>query len=188
MNTILCFATAKSRVASHGVVLVTPALIDLLANARENAVHVAPPHALSWFSQRTVSELSVPEGHFQIADGKVIFSGGERGRKRYASIPINLADLTSALAANADVLCAGDVGYPTIPWDTFVAAYKPMKKDGEDLQSRFDIATREGNTVWSMVEGESDSWTLYPGVKRVNVLGFVVTERPWTNDGIAVEY
>jgi len=32
------------------------------------------------------------------------------------------------------------------------------------------------NTLWSIVEGESDTWTLVRGVRLVNVLGFVATE------------
>ena len=188
MNTIVCFATAKSGVASHGVVLITPTLMDLLANAQANAVHVAPSNALSWFSRRTARELSVPKGYFQIAGGKVVFAGGANGVKRYRSIPIDLADLSNALAANTDVLCVGDVLHPTISWSTFEAAYKPAWKDGEDLLSRYDLAPYAVNTLWSMVEGESDTWTLVPGVRLVNVLGFVATERPWSHDGVNIEY
>lgn len=42
------------------------------------------------------------------------------------------------------------------------------------------------NLVWSVTEGDNgEDWYLSPGFHVVNMMGYVVSERPWTDSDLA---
>lgn len=73
--------------------------------------------------------------------------------------------------------------------ETFMDEYKPveLEREAEMMMQTFDealaLAQQRGGSVsnvWSIIEGDDDD-TLYAsaGFHHVNVIGFIVTEKPW---------
>jgi len=64
-------------------------------------------------------------------------------------------------------------------WDK----YKPTVKPNGDYLEYLDTLIYPRNRVWSLIESEANYRNLYasPGYHIVNVLGYCVTEEPWTD-------
>jgi len=64
----------------------------------------------------------------------------------------------------------------------FVAIWGARAEGPESLMSYDQVKGRDPHHVWSVVEGEDDGWYALPGFHVVNVMGFVVTDRAWTDE------
>jgi hypothetical protein len=56
---------------------------------------------------------------------------------------------------------------------------------GEDDDEDLYIETKDDSYVWSVIY-EDDETTIVPGKRRVNLVGYYVTEKPWRNKYIIV--
>lgn len=77
---------------------------------------------------------------------------------------------------------------PLIGQDEFVVAFSPFEAsaNGDNMvqtyQDAQNLAKKHGcndSHIWAIVEGDDDSLYASAGFHVVNVLGFVVTEKPW---------
>lgn len=68
--------------------------------------------------------------------------------------------------------------------DEFFAEFDPQQKPDGDLFDHKDVKHLPYRNVWTIVEsGEADDdWYASPGFHAVNVLGYVTSEKPWTDD------
>jgi hypothetical protein len=57
--------------------------------------------------------------------------------------------------------------------------------DGSDIWEHRYVQTKPTSHIWSVVEVDGDLFVI-PGWHVVNVIGFNVTEQPWTHDNIEV--
>lgn len=51
-----------------------------------------------------------------------------------------------------------------------------------------DVKNHDARHVWTMVEGDDDTWILYAGFHIVNKIGYVLTKRPWDTGSESVIY
>jgi hypothetical protein len=49
-----------------------------------------------------------------------------------------------------------------------------------DLFTFDEVKDTDKHRVWTVVEGEDDSWYALPGYHVVNKLGYVLTDKPWS--------
>lgn len=69
--------------------------------------------------------------------------------------------------------------------EEFTKEFDPKVAPGGDLLSYGDVGNMPTRLVWSVVESGDDedpSWYASPGFHVVNVLGYCVSEKPWTDD------
>lgn len=68
--------------------------------------------------------------------------------------------------------------------DEFQDTYLPRTKESGDLFEYEDVKNEPLNTVWSIVEGDGpwNHWYAITGFHIVNMLGYVLTETPWTDE------
>lgn len=93
--------------------------------------------------------------------------------------------------------------FTEIPEDVFDREYKPRTRDNGDLFAFEDVKDAPLNTVWTIVEGDepevdedatdddepvSAGWYAIPGFHIVNVMGYVLTEKPWTDENVQAVY
>lgn len=66
----------------------------------------------------------------------------------------------------------------------FVELWGAKAQESGDLFTYEQIKHQDCRKVWSIVEdgGETDNWYAQPGCHVVNVLGYVLTDRPWTGN------
>lgn len=71
-------------------------------------------------------------------------------------------------------------------WDK----YKPIETPTGDYWEYKDTLAYPMNRVWTLIEGEKNWRNLYacPGYHIVNVLGYCVTEEPWTDQARVALY
>lgn len=55
-------------------------------------------------------------------------------------------------------------------------------KYGEDIEV---VKAAGVNRVWSVIEGENDNQYLFPGFHIVNLMGYVISEKPITEEELA---
>jgi hypothetical protein len=69
--------------------------------------------------------------------------------------------------------------------DEFVEQFNPQCKPSGDLLDYVDVQSLDIHHVWTVVEtgdDEDPNWYADPGFHIVNVLGYVISDKPWTND------
>lgn len=69
--------------------------------------------------------------------------------------------------------------------DDFVEIWGAHGKESGDLYSHHDVKDLPLNTVWTVVSGDDDSLYAVPGFHVVNKEGYVVTTKPWDDEGLA---
>lgn len=69
----------------------------------------------------------------------------------------------------------------TISEEEFHTAWGVKTNESGDLFTFQEVKDQPLNQVWSIIECEDDSWIASPGFHMVNVLGYVMTEKPWTD-------
>lgn len=66
--------------------------------------------------------------------------------------------------------------------DDFLEVFGAHGQGTGDLYEFEQVKDRPVNTVWTIVTGdECESWIAIPGFHIVNRLGYVITEKPWTD-------
>lgn len=72
--------------------------------------------------------------------------------------------------------------------DEFVEQYAPREKpDGSLVYDYHETRQFPMNHIWTLVEsGEKDNTYAIPGYHMVNRVGYLVTEKQWTDDNIEV--
>jgi hypothetical protein len=68
--------------------------------------------------------------------------------------------------------------------EEFEERYRPYVQPSGDYFEYEDVKDRPINTVWSLTEGDGPYCHLYagPGFHVVNVMGYCLTEVPWTDE------
>lgn len=81
--------------------------------------------------------------------------------------------------------------------------YKPRIRENGDLFCYDEVKDAPLNTVWTVVEGDEPEidedatdadepvaagWYAEPGFHYVNVMGYVLTEKPWTDVNVQAVY
>lgn len=67
----------------------------------------------------------------------------------------------------------------------FENEWKVFMRPNGDLFDHEDIKDHHINHVWTIVESGSDedgNWYASPGLHYVNRIGYVMTEKPWTDE------
>lgn len=68
--------------------------------------------------------------------------------------------------------------------DSFFGIWGATVNETGDLFTFEEVKNQSVNFVWTVTEsggGEPDHWIAAPGFHVVNVLGYVLTQRPWDN-------
>lgn len=66
--------------------------------------------------------------------------------------------------------------------DDFFAVWGAYKRKSGDMFSFADVRDKPMNYVWTVTDSggdKPDHWIASPGFRVVNVLGYVMTQRPW---------
>ena len=69
--------------------------------------------------------------------------------------------------------------------DSFFGIWGATVKETGDLFTFEDVRDQSVNLVWTVTEfceGDPDHWIAAPGFHVVNVLGYVLTQRPWDDN------
>lgn len=66
----------------------------------------------------------------------------------------------------------------------FVEIWGAHGRSNGDLYDYYDVVSLPINTVWTVVSGDDDSSYAVPGFHVVNYEGYVVTTKPWEDDGL----
>jgi len=69
--------------------------------------------------------------------------------------------------------------------DELEEQFIPVQKASGDLYTFAEVKDQPINHVWTVVDdgGETESWYAEPGFHIVNVMGYLVTLNPWTDEG-----
>lgn len=71
--------------------------------------------------------------------------------------------------------------------DAFERDYRPIKsRSGDYVWSWAQVSQQrpDDNCVWSLIEGDDGGLYASPGYHVVNVVGYIVTRRGWTDAGL----
>ena len=94
-------------------------------------------------------------------------------------------------------------GFVEISEEDFDAIYKPRVRASGDLFSFDEVKDAPLDTVWTIVEGDepevedddddsneppAPGWYAVPGFHVVNVMGYVLTEKPWEHTDMQATY
>ena len=66
----------------------------------------------------------------------------------------------------------------------FVDIWGAKTAPSGDLFQYHDVKDLGLHKVWSIVECDNEDWVALPGFHVVNHMGYVVTDKPWTDDGV----
>lgn len=69
--------------------------------------------------------------------------------------------------------------FATLTESEFDTRFNPYRAPNGDLFTFEEVANAPINTVWTVVEA-GDDWMAVPGFAVVNRLGYLRSERPWT--------
>jgi hypothetical protein len=76
-------------------------------------------------------------------------------------------------------------GLKQLDEEEFRAQFNPQQKEDGDLFDFRDVQHLDYRNVWTIIESGDDedgNWYADPGFHRVNVLGYVTSDTPWTDD------
>lgn len=68
--------------------------------------------------------------------------------------------------------------------DEFIRLYEPQQAQDGNLFSWDEIKDLPAERVWTVVEGENDWWFASAGFHRVDVLGYLTSATPWTDEDL----
>jgi len=62
--------------------------------------------------------------------------------------------------------------------------FNPLEResDGEIVRDFADVKDEDARRVWTIVDGEGGGMYALPGFHVVNRVGYVLTEKPWTDE------
>lgn len=71
----------------------------------------------------------------------------------------------------------------SIPEDEFFGVWGAHKRQDENYFTFDDVKDKPVELVWSVIEGD-ESIVAVPGFHVVNMLGYMMTTKPWTDEGV----
>jgi len=74
--------------------------------------------------------------------------------------------------------------YNIISEDAFVEEWGAHAAPSGDLFEFDEVKDLPLNTVWTVVDTDDGHWIAQPGFHVVNKLGYVVTQKPWSDSEI----
>jgi len=113
--------------------------------------------------------------------GQPSTNGGHFAAKMNTGDVLELTDSMTVPASPADDWRTGG----TSPEVEFEAEYETIDAPDGDTMWMYDDVVDQGipvNRVWSVVEGENNSAVVCTGFHVVNMLGYIITDKPWDNE------
>lgn len=94
------------------------------------------------------------------------------------------------------VKCRKRLPFRYLTQEEFEKEFNPQTKEDGDLFDFKDVANLPTRNVWTIIESggvdddgnEDGNWYADPGFHRINVLGYVTSETPWTDDIMVAVY